>query len=1527
MEISGYALDPLTEDDDLALYRGRRPGDSTSILVLTPTNESPKPAILNRLDREYSLASELHPEWAVRPLALERREGRTVLLLEDPGGEPLRRALGQPLELGRFLRLAVNLATALGRAHRHGLIHKDLKPENLLVDAADRIRLMGFGIASRLPRERQAFAPPEVIEGALPYMAPEQTGRMNRSIDIRSDLYSLGVTLYEMLSAALPFAAADASEWVHCHIARPPIPLSERLSDVPPTVDAIILKLLAKSPEARYQTTSGVVADLRRCLAGWEARGRIDFFPIGTEDASEQLMVPEGLYGRAREVDALLAAFERVVSRGTSELVLVSGQSGIGKSAAVKELHKALAPRPVFFGSGKHDQDKRGMPYATLVQAFQDLLRQIFGKGQIEVQQWGSALQEAVGANGQLIVNLIPELELIIGKQPPVAEIPPHDGETRFQMTLQRLLAAFARPEHPLVLVLDDLQWLDEATLNLLRLWFTGSDVKYVLLCGAYRSDEIGPLHPLTRTLAAIRDAGTHVQEIMLAALTLDSIEQLVADALRTERERVQAFAGFVHQRTGGNPLFAVQLITALSETGRLVFNDEEFDERTFEQHLDSDPGLAVAACSYWIRKLQARVLANDQGGAVAAATKAERLLWASSPASPEATLPLRLAHGLELAEYHFWAALAHAGVAQDATVPARRSDGLDQLRAHHKALVAWTDNSPRTFADRAALVAAELARLEGRELDAERHYEQAIRSAREQGFVDNEALAHELAARFHRARGLGTIADAYLRNARACYRRWGAFGKLKQLDALHPHAGEEQASPLHGGLAPLAELDIGTVLRASQAMSGEIVIDRLIEILMTIALEHAGASRGTLVLRREDVLRIEAEAEAGPRSVAVRLVQRTVTPQDVPDGLLRTAMRTRRNVIVDDAQRANPFAQDRYFQRRQPRSVLCLPLVTQAQMLGILYLENDLAPGTFTAQRTALLEVLAAQAAISLDVARLYRDVEQREARIRRLVDANIVGIFIWEFGGGIREANDAFLRMIGWEREDLVAGRLHWTRLTPPEWRDRSAQAIEELKMTGIMQPYEKEYIRKDRSRVPVMIGSASFEDGSKQGVSFVLDLTERKRAEGLNAQVFESAPDGICIVGRDYRYRRANPVYARRWGTPAERIVGMHVAEVLGADVFERILKPRLDRCFAREEVAFEWVAEARGGLFIAVSYSPLRSGSSDVEAALVIQRDITEYMRASESLREAQAELAHVNRVTTMGELGASIAHEVNQPITGVLTSAQTARHLLARGEAGQEGARRAIERIIRDAARAGDVIGRIRDLVKKAPPRRDRFDLNGAIRDVIELSRGGGEESRGRVGPPRTGLAPRRRRQGPAAAGDPEPHRQCRRSHERYQRGPAGIAHYVGQRQGEYDSGYGPGLGAGAGPRKSQSCLSSVLYDEADRSRHGSIHMPFDHRGAQRTAMGKRERAARRRLPFHPSWPGHEVSKLSQANPGLEIDRHSASDAGWLDASQPAGGAQWQAHVGLPRSFAPGCPLRPSAARMRNASHRMSATSP
>ncbi len=397
--------------------------------------------------------------------------------------------------------LAIGMATALGHAHQRGLIHKDVKPENVLVtfepgDDAGHVWLTGFGIASRLPRERQAPAPPEIIAGTLAYMSPEQTGRMNRSMDTRSDLYSLGVTLYQMLTGVLPFAAADPLEWVHCHIARQPVPPADRRA-VPEPLSAIIMRLLAKNAEERYQTAAGLEADLRRCLVEWQSQGRIDPFPLGADDLSDRLLIPEKLYGREREVDALLAAFDRVVAQGTAELVLVSGYSGVGKSSVVNELHKVLVPPRGLFAAGKFDQYKRDVPYATLAQAFQMLVRQILVKSEAEVDHWRHALLEALGPNGQLIVNLIPEVEFVIGKQPPVAELPPQEARGRFQLVFRRFLGAFARPEHPLALFLDDLQWLDTATLELLERLITDPDVRHVLLIGAYRDNEVSPSHPL----------------------------------------------------------------------------------------------------------------------------------------------------------------------------------------------------------------------------------------------------------------------------------------------------------------------------------------------------------------------------------------------------------------------------------------------------------------------------------------------------------------------------------------------------------------------------------------------------------------------------------------------------------------------------------------------------------------------------------------------------------------------------------------------------------------------------------------------------------------------------------------------------------------------------------------------------------------------------------------------------------------------------------------------------------------------
>ena len=557
IDLSRYVFEALRKDKKSILSRGRSKDDVREVLVLSPAAEHPTPETLKRLEHEYSLREALDPSWAVRPMAMARQGGRTVLVLEDPGGAPLDQLLGQPLDLALWLRLAIGLSTAIHHLHQHGVIHKDLKPANVLVNAVTgQCWLMGFGIASRLLHERQAPEPPEIIAGTLAYMAPEQTGRMNRSVDSRSDLYALGVALYEMLTGGLPLTASDPMEWVHCHIAREPVPPGERVTNVPGPVSAIIMKLLAKTAEERYQTAVGVERDLRRCLAEWESRRRIDEFRLGEHDIPERLLIPEKLYGRASEIGTLLAAFDRIVAGGRPELVLVSGYSGIGKSSVVNELHKPLVLPRGLFASGKFDQYKRDIPYATLAQAFQSLLRPLLTKSEAELGKWRDALREALDPNGQLIVDLVAELKLIIGEQPAVAEVPPQDAQSRFQLVLRRFISVFARQEHPLALFLDDLQWLDAATLDLIEDLLTQSEVRHLILIGAYRDNEVNSAHPLIRKLQAIRQAGAKVQEIVLAPLAAEDLEGLIADSLHCELERARSAGPTNAREDSGQSLF-----------------------------------------------------------------------------------------------------------------------------------------------------------------------------------------------------------------------------------------------------------------------------------------------------------------------------------------------------------------------------------------------------------------------------------------------------------------------------------------------------------------------------------------------------------------------------------------------------------------------------------------------------------------------------------------------------------------------------------------------------------------------------------------------------------------------------------------------------------------------------------------------------------------------------------------------------------------------------------------------------------
>jgi PAS domain S-box-containing protein len=567
-------VETLRQDGEFVLSRGVSARDSNPVLVLSATAAQASPQHIERMKHEYDLRDQLDPSWAARPRALAGENGRTVLLLDDPGAELLSRCLAQPWEIEAFLRVSIGMLAALGCVHGQGLIHKDVKPDHLFVDlASGHAWLTGFGIASRLPRERQAPEPANVIVGTLAYMAPEQTGRMNRSIDSRSDLYSMGVTLYQMLTARLPFAAAEPLEWIHCHIARAPAPIVAGRDEVLGALPAIIMKLLAKTAEDRYQSAAGVEADLRRCLDEWLAAGRISVFPPGMADTSDRLLVPEKLYGRNAEIDALLASFDSVVTSGNKELVFISGYSGIGKSSVVNELHKLLVPPRGLFAAAKFDQYKRDIPYATIAQAFQTLVREILAKSNSEMALWRSALCDGLGPNGQLVVNLIPELEIVIGKQAAVPDLPAAEAQTRFLSAFRGFVGAFAREEHPLALFLDDLQWLDAATLTLLEHLATSPDVRHVLIVGAYRDNEVTPSHPLVRTLDAIRSAGVQMRELTLTPLTPEDVTGLVADALRTDPARARTLAQVVHERSLGNPFFAIQFFADLAEDRLLAFD------------------------------------------------------------------------------------------------------------------------------------------------------------------------------------------------------------------------------------------------------------------------------------------------------------------------------------------------------------------------------------------------------------------------------------------------------------------------------------------------------------------------------------------------------------------------------------------------------------------------------------------------------------------------------------------------------------------------------------------------------------------------------------------------------------------------------------------------------------------------------------------------------------------------------------------------------------------------------------------
>ncbi|MDB4964703.1 MAG: Signal transduction histidine kinase CheA [Myxococcales bacterium] len=1630
-----YKTEVLRQDAEFVLSRLASDGRDASFLLLAATSDAPAAASVKRLEHEYLLRDQLDSRFAAKPFALTRKHGRPALQLDDPGGQLLARLIGGPWELATFLRIAIGMAVCLRRVHERGLIHKDFKPANVLTNVATgESWLIGFGIASRLQRERRVPEPPETIAGTLAYMAPEQTGRMNRSVDSRSDLYSLGITLFEMLTGKLPFAASDPMEWVHCHIARPAPRVCDRNGRIPDQIGAVVAKLLAKPAESRYQTAAGVEADLRRCVGALESTGRIDSFPLGAADVPDRLLIPEKLYGRERDIATLLGAFDRVVASGELEVVLVSGYSGIGKSSVVNELHKALVPSRGLFASGKFDQYKRDIPYATLAHALEGLVRSILAQSEAELGRWRAAITAALGINARLMTDLIPELELVIGPSPPVPDLPPGEAQNRFQMVFRELIAVFARPEHPLALFLDDLQWLDAATLKLVEALVKREGLP-LLLVGAYRSNEVHAAHPLTAALDAIRKSGTRVHDVVLAALSPEQVGQLVSDALHTNAAQAESLAHLVCAKTAGNPYFIIEFLIELAQENLLTFSasgsgwtwdaqrilakgytdnvvdlmarkltrlnpatqhvlkqlaclgnrvaistlalvhasdesveadlwdafrsgvvlrvddtyafphdrvheaayslipeglrtqahlrigrlllsmlprDAQADDppcaegeqvpreaanlfdvvsqlnravdliddpdekatlrrlniqaakrakasiafvnarnylalaatllapdawsvdyrETFELYLllaeceflvghfeiadelfgivldqactkvdraeahcvrlqlyqvagryeegflaalpalrlfdivlpesDADIQAAVAAqyaqvavllggraiadvveapqiadpshralmdllvyaapcayigsprhfplvtltavtlslrhgntdvscraysafavmlvsmfedipaayefsemalrlneklgkardrgsilhmhgsmvvpwkyafakvlpiqqqafstsievgdlayagyvafCSVWqlvengdtlddvlagsarfaavarqtnndavyqTIRLEQQFVASLQGktddplgmqdasfdesasiGVVVKATfgtgiamyqimkeilafhegRYDEAHAAANAAKP--LLPSIMAVPIE-ATHHFYEGLTMAALASRPTAEKQRSYACT-LAEKAARFARWAASCPENFKARHLLLLAEIARLEARDLEAMTLYEAACRSAREYGALHDEAVALELSGQFYEARGLETTARAYFRDARHRYARWGAHGKVRQLEGRRPYLREQgsqaRSTPTIG--ASVEDLDLATVVRVLQALASEIVLETWIGKLMTIALEDAGAQRGILFVPSPDGLQCLAEAVTGQSGIEVRMPTPTDEPPAVAQSVLRYVERTRQTVLLDDAARTSAYSTDPHIVARQSQSILCMPLVKRGELEGVLYLENNLAPGVFTPRRTAVLRLVVSQAAISLENARLYTNLQQENDARKRTEEAlrrseaflakaqrlSLTGSFGWNLKTGEIVWSDETYRIFAYER-DTTPTLERFFQLIHPEDIQRARDLVARVQRDGEDFESELRLLLGDGSVKHVrIVGHAVGGPGTSDFVGAVMDISAAKEM----AQALAFREQVMGILGHDLR----NPLSA--------------------------------------------------------------------------------------------------------------------------------------------------------------------------------------------------------------------------------------------------------------------------------------------------------------------------------------------------------------------------------------------------------------
>ena len=1527
--ISNYQIiEQIYQSANSVVYRGIRQEDHQPIIIKVLKEDYPTSSELTRYKQEYQITQNLNIDGVIKAYSLEPYQRRFMIILEDFGASSLNQFIQNHstpekryiFSIDQFLKIAIKITRILGEIHGSGVIHKDINPANIVFNPqGEKLKIIDFGISTTFTRENPILKNPNLLEGTLAYISPEQTGRMNCSLDYRTDFYSLGVTFYELLTGHLPFETQDSLELVHCHIAKQPIPPHEIQPTIPIVLSKIVMKLMEKIAGNRYQSTLGIQADLESCLNQLQTDKIIQNFPLATQDITDKFQVSQRLYGRETEVHQLLTAFARVTSseqqktrKGETEnhkieMILVTGYSGIGKSSLVQEIYQPITEKKGYFISGKFDQLQRNIPYFGVVNAFKELVKQLLSESSEQLNQWREKLLTVLGINGQVIIDVIPEVELIIGKQSPVAEIGLQEFQNRFNFVFKNFIQALCTKDHPLVIFLDDLQWADGASLKLIELILTDSNIQHLLIIGAYRDNEIHPTHSLMLMINQLNQAELKINYIHLKPLTLEAVSQLIADTLYDDIVSVKSLAELVLKKTEGNPFFMneflkmlysenlltftygkrsrgfwqwdiekieaqnitdnvvnlminkikklpkltqktlqfaacigaffdLNTLTIISkssaskvykelsfalESGLILTNSELDDqlliqdykfshdrvqqaayalidpiekqeihlqmgylllenvqpellsEQVFEivDHLNlglvnrqnigsflrenidknaiaklnliagqkaKSANAYQAAAEYFNQglnfldqtswetaypltlalhqaaievaylkgdfqemetwgniilnqaknaldtvkvyeaKIQALVSQGNLKAAIKIGLKALKILGISLPEKPShsninyrlkqtalllnkyeikdlinlppmvdsqalaamyilssitasayisdpklfllvTTSQIKLSiqygnttesamgyacygallcgliediesgyqfgvlasnlvkklnaqkikakvddalaghiiawkdhcqkirpiaiegyySGLENGELEFssycgfwvcvspyfvghelreieqematyseairqkqeaavnWIAIFWQAIqnllgesknptqltgniyneklslsraistsdrvqinffylnklilsylfgqddqARDNAILAEQHlegvmgmivvpifyfyDSLVHLRLSTSAGISdtelwinrvnqnqnkmqkWADHAPANFLNKFYLVEAEKSRVMGKILEAEDYYEKAIYRAAENKFIQEEALAYELAAEFYLGRGRLKIAQTYMKEAHYLYKRWGATAKVEDLETKYPQliSSLSTITNIHHTLNLNSEsttgtqsdkvLDLAAVIKASQAISGEILIDKLLTILMKVLIENAGAQLGYLIVKTDNQWLIEAEGSAD--SKAINVLQSISVDRSflVANSIINYVINTGETVVLKNASCEGKFISDPYIKAKQSKSILCLPLINQGRLTSIMYLENNRAMGAFTRDRLEILKLLSTQAAIAIENAKLYANLAESNRTLETKVSERTAELVI---------------------------------------------------------------------------------------------------------------------------------------------------------------------------------------------------------------------------------------------------------------------------------------------------------------------------------------------------------------------------------------------------------------------------------------------------------------------------------------------------------------------------------------------------